>query len=187
MALTQPEPLISVEDYLEGELTSERRHEYIGGRVYAMTGTSVAHNLIALNLAVSLRSLARSVGCQVFVSDIKIRLRVAAEDIFYYPDVMLCCDPTESETYYRTRPCLIVEVLSKSTQRIDQREKLLSYITLPSLREYLLVMQNRREVLCHRRDNNWIAERITEGEVRLDCLDTAIPLEAIYEDVELTV
>ncbi|CAK0775904.1 Uma2 family endonuclease [Gammaproteobacteria bacterium] len=185
MALTQPEPLISVEDYLEGELISERRHEYIGGRVYAMNGVSVAHNLIAGNFFAALRPLARRAGCQVFVSDLKIRLRVAGEDIFYYPDVMLCCDPTESETYYRTRPCLIVEVLSKSTKRIDQREKLLSYITLPSLREYLLVAQNRREVLCHRRDNNWVAERVTEGEVRLDCLGATIPLEAIYEEVAL--
>ncbi len=183
--MIKPQPCLTVEDYLEGELTSEIRHEYIGGRVYAMTGASVTHNLIAGNLFAALRTLSRGAGCQVFISDLKVRLHIAGEDIFYYPDVMLCCDPTERETHYRTHPCLIVEVLSKSTQRIDRREKLLSYTTLPSLREYLLVAQDRREILCHRRDNGWIVERITEGEVRLDCLDAAIPLEAIYEDVEL--
>ena len=160
--MIKPQPCLTVEDYLEGELTSEIRHEYIGGRVYAMTGASVTHNLIAGNLFAALRTLSRGAGCRVFMSDLKVRLQIAGEDIFYYPDVMLCCDPTESETHYRTHPCLIVEVLSKSTQRID-----------------------RREILCHRRDNGWFVERITEGEVRLDCLDAAIPLEAIYEDVEL--
>lgn len=178
-----PKRSISVEEYLAGELQSEVRHEYIDGQVYAMGGASDRHGLILNALAYLLTPLARRRRCQLFTSDMKLKLEIAGRPVFYYPDLMLACDPDDREPYFRRHPCLLVEVLSEATERIDRREKLLAYQTLPSLREYLLVAQDARRVEVYRRANDWLAEEVTRGEVRLDCLEAAIPIEAIYQDV----
>ncbi len=174
---------LTVEAYLAGERTAEVRHEYIDGQVYAMVGASDRHGLILNALAFALTPLARQRRCQLFTSDMKVRLEIAGRTVFYYPDLLLACDPEDREPYFRTRPCLIVEVLSEATERIDRREKLLAYQTLPSLREYALVAQDARRVEVYRRANGWLAEELEAGELRLDCLDAAIPIEAIYQDV----
>jgi Uma2 family endonuclease len=175
---------VSVEEYLAGELQTEIRHEYIDGQVYAMGGASRAHNLISNALAFALTPLARKRRCQLFSSDMKLKLDIAGRPVFYYPDLMLACDPDDGEQYYCSRPCLIVEVLSESTERIDRREKLLAYQTLPSLREYALVAQDARCVEIFRRANDWLGESVVAGEVRFDCLAASIPIDAIYADVE---
>lgn len=177
--------LITVDEYIQGELASEVRHEYMGGEVYAMVGASDRHNLIAGNLFAALRPLVRGTPCQVFVSDMKVRLRVAEEDVFYYPDIVLACDPQDRATYFRSHPCLIVEVLSEGTARVDRREKLLAYSSIESLQEYLLIAQDRQEAELHRRQDGWRAVRFTQGAIPLKCLDTEIPLATIYEDVPL--
>jgi len=176
--------LIPVDDYLTGEADGERRHEYIGGQVYAMTGASRAHALIVSNLVASLRPLVRGLGCQLFSNDMKVRLRIADQDIFYYPDLLLSCDASDREIYYSTKPCVIVEVLSESTERVDRREKFLAYTTLPSLQDYLLTSQTRREVWHFRRSRGWAADVVAEGDLTLDCLDIALAVESIYEEVE---
>ncbi|MGA7982732.1 MAG: Uma2 family endonuclease, partial [Chromatiaceae bacterium] len=121
--------------------------------------------------------------CQLFTSDMKVHLAIAGQEIFYYPDLVLSCDPNDRETYFRERPCLIVEVLSEATERIDRREKLLAYQTIPSLQEYLLVAQDKPRIEIYRHRNDWQPEIITEGAVSVECLDVDIPIEAIYEDV----
>ena len=176
--------LIPVEDYLAGEADGELRHEYVGGQVYVMTGASRAHALIVSNLVAALRPLVRGRGCQLFSNDMKVRLRIADQDIFYYPDLMLSCDASDRETYYSTKPCVIVEVLSESTERVDRREKFLAYTTLPSLQDYLLTSQTRREVWHYRRSRDWAAEVAAEGDLTLDCLGIELPIETIYEEVE---
>ncbi|MBK1694313.1 hypothetical protein CKO09_06105 [Chromatium weissei] len=175
---------LTVDAYLIDEERSELRHEYIGGQIYAMTGASDRHGLITTNLIAFLRPQLRGSNCQIFANDMKVRLFIGGTDIFYYPDVLLSCDSNDREPYYRTRPCLIIEVLSNSTERIDRREKLLAYQTLPSLREYLLISQNQREVQIHRRSQQWAAEVFTEGEIALNCLDCALSIEMIYEEVD---
>ncbi|PQJ95230.1 Uma2 family endonuclease [Chromatium okenii] len=175
---------LTVDAYLTGEENCELRHEYIGGQIYAMTGASRQHGLIVTNLIAFLRPQLRSSHCQIFANDMKVRLFIGGDDIFYYPDLLLSCDPNDRERYYCTHPCLIIEVLSNSTERIDRREKLLAYQTLPSLREYLLIAQNRREVQIHRRSQQWKAEIITAGEVALNCIDCALPIEMIYEEID---
>jgi len=175
---------ISVEEYIEGELHSEFRHEYIDGQVYAMGGASDCHGLIVNALAFALTPVARLKRCQLFTSDMKVRLKIADQEVFYYPDLLLSCAPDDRQTYFRSRPCLIVEVLSDSTERIDRREKLLAYQTLPSLQEYVLVAQNAKRVEIYRRRTGWQAEYVESGELRLDCLDACISVEAIYVDVE---
>ncbi len=177
---------ISVDEYIQGELTSDVRHDYMGGEVYAMVGASDRHNLIAGNLFAALRALVRGTPCQVFMSDMKVRLRVAEEDVFYYPDIVLSCDPEDRATYFRSHPCLIVEVLSEGTARVDRREKLLAYTSIPSLQEYLLISQDRQQAELHRRQDSWRAMRFTQGAIPLACLNTEIPLTTIYEDIPLT-
>jgi Uma2 family endonuclease len=117
-------------------------------------------------------------------NDMKVRLRLADQDIFYHPDVLLSCDPSDRETYYSTAPCIVVEVLSESTERIDRREKLCAYTTLPSLQDYMLVSQTRREVWHHSRSRGWVADVLTDGRLTLDCLDLELTLAAIYEELD---
>ena len=102
---------LSIDDYLAAEEGADIRHEYIDGERYAMTGTSDRHGLIVGNLYAFLRPLLRGTPCQLFANDMKVRLRIADQDIFYYPDLLLSCDPDDRETYYRRNPCLLVEVL----------------------------------------------------------------------------
>lgn len=185
MAELAPTQRLSVEGYLAAEDGAECRHEYIDGDLYAMTGASDRHGLIVGNLYARLRPLLRGSPCQLFSNNMKVRLRIAEQDIFYYPDLLLSCDPSDRETYYRGRPCLLIEVLSESTARIDRREKLFAYQTLPSLQEYLLIEQDVRAVEIHRRVRGWAGERVTDGGVHLDCLEIDVPLDAIYEDVPL--
>ena len=177
---------LSVPDYLAGEDGADIRHEYIDGQLYAMTGASDRHGLITGNILAALRPLIRGTPCQLFANDMKVRLNISRQDIFYYPDLLLSCDPTDRETYYRSRPCLLVEVLSDSTARIDSREKLFAYQTIPSLKEYLLVSQATRLVQIYRRRQDWARESCTQGSITLDCLAYDLPLEVIYEDVPLT-
>lgn len=179
---------ISIQEYLDGEQKSDIRHEYLAGRVYAMAGAGEKHNRISLNIAFHLRAAARGKGCGVFISDMKVRAE--QNDAFYYPDVMVTCDPQDSESLHKRLPCLIVEVLSPATEAIDRREKLLAYRTLPSLRYYLLVAQDQRSLEIHQRgdDGKWhfrIMEN--EGEIAIACerLVANFSLDDVYEDVQL--
>ena len=122
MSLATPENnAISHQEYLAGEQCSNIRHEYLAGQVFAMAGAGEKHNRISLNIAFHLRAAARGKPCGVFISDMK--LRVEPSDAYYYPDVMVTCDPTDNESLYKRSPCLIVEVLSPTTESIDRREK----------------------------------------------------------------
>jgi len=177
---------ISVEEYLAGELQSRERHEYLGGVVYAMAGTSSEHNLISLNLASALRTHLRGRPCQVFMSDVKVRLQISQEDVFYYPDVMVSCDPRET-TYFKRFPQVLIEVLSPQTEKTDRREKFLSYIQIESLQEYVLVAQDKMEVMVFRRANKWQPEiaRQPDESLRVASLDFTLRLDLIYEGVKV--
>jgi len=176
---------ITPQEYLEGELRSEVRHEYLDGQVYAMVGASRTHGRIVAALGYALMPKARAKGCQLFLSDMKVRLDFAGQEVYYYPDVMLVCDPSDAVSYYTECPCLIIEVLSETTERTDRREKLLAYQKLPSLQAYLLVAQDARRVEIFRRTTDWRHEWHTEGAVALPCLDSPLALDDIYIDVGL--
>ena len=164
MANPQSQSPISIEAYLEGEKHGDVRHEYLAGQIYAMVGASDRHNLIAGNLFAALHQTTRGGPCQVFMSDMKLRIDTAGETYFYYPDLMVCCDPDDRARYWRTRPKLIVEVLSESTERIDRREKRLAYIQLDSLNHYLLVEQEFPSLTLYSRDDGWRPQRLEAGD-----------------------
>lgn len=183
-AMNLSSTIISVDDYLVSEQTAELRHEYINGQIYAMTSASRQHGIIVSNLIAALRPLVRGRGCQLFASDMKVRLQIASQDIFYYPDLLLSCAANDREPYYCTQPCVIVEVLSPSTERLDRREKFLSYITLPSLQDYVLVSQTEHAIWHHRRSREWHVECVIDGSLTLDCLGIGLPLSLIYEELD---
>ncbi|MDX1605623.1 MAG: Uma2 family endonuclease [Candidatus Competibacterales bacterium] len=188
MASTAPIPHLGIDDYLHGEQTGDVRHEYIAGQVFAMAGADENHNRIAGNLFFHLRAATRGTPCAVFISDMKVR--VAAHDAFYYPDVLLTCDPGDREPLYKTAPCLIAEVLSPSTEIIDRREKLIAYRALASLQDYLLIARDTRRVERYHRsdDGGWCHEILEQdGELSFDCggLRIGLTLADLYEDVAL--
>ena len=176
---------LDVDEYLRGEQDSPIRHEYVAGHTHAMAGADEAHNRISLNMAFHLRAATRGTPCAVFISDMKVR--VTACDAFYYPDVLLSCEPGDLKALYQTAPCLIAEVLSPSTEAIDRREKLIAYRTLPSLRYYLLVAQDRRwvEVYTREADGDWRHTVQADGALTFDCggLSLGLTLADLYEDV----
>jgi Uma2 family endonuclease len=186
MSCLQPQTFLSLEAYLQSELSSPVRHEYLAGQVFAMAGAGERHNRIALNLAVGLRMAARGGPCGVFLSDMK--LRVESYDACYYPDVMLVCDPHDPDEYLKHKPCLLAEVLSPSTEATDRREKGRAYRSLPGLRYYLLVASDRPRVEYWQRTaaGDWEAAELEPGEtLRVDCggYRAALTLEQIYEDL----
>ncbi len=178
---------ISVADYLDGELRSEIRHEYIDGEVYAMSGASRRHHLIATNLARHISNTAvNRRSCQVFIAGMKVFIE--SRNIFYYPDLFASCDPSDRDDYFSTKPCFVIEILSPSTAAIDRREKRQNYALLPSLREYVLVDQDRQRVDVYRRDEQG-AFNVTRIEgsssLHLSCLNLDLSLDDIYLGVEL--
>jgi len=171
---------VDVEDYLLGERDGQVRHEFVAGRVYAMTGGSVYHNRIALAFASVLRDKLGNRPCDVFMADMQVR----AQQAYYYPDVMVVCDPQDRDPYTKISPLLIAEVISPTTRSIDEREKRGAYLGLESLREYLLIEQDRAEVRVIRRLNTgaWTEEAYgLDGEIRLESLGLDIAMRHLYE------
>lgn len=178
---------ISEAEYLALEAQSPLKHEYVAGGIYAMTGASLRHNVIALNIAALLRAHLRGSPCRTFMSDAK--LRVNKLNSYYYPDVMVTCDPrhqniTPGDTVIEA-PRLVVEILSNSTEATDRREKLLAYRSLPSMLEYVLVSQEVASVEIHRRqgDIGWQIITLSPGDpVELNSVELVSDFAAIYEE-----
>jgi len=177
-------PAFTAADYLAWEAEQTDKHEYFAGDVFAMAGAGDAHVTISLNVAAALHAHLRGKPCRTYIADMKVRLAIAGKPVFYYPDMVAVCDPTDREPYFIAAPCLIVEVLSESTERIDRREKFLSYQTLPSLQAYWLVAQDASRVEVFRRCHDWQPEYFTSGEIPVDCLEHSITVEAIHRDIE---
>ena len=176
------ETLVSAEEYIAGELLGEVRHEYISGRVYAMAGASVNHNYIAGNFFLELGVHLRGKKCAPFMNDMKARIHDARDESYYYPDVMVNCDPAGQQTYFCDTPALIVEVLSPSTEAIDRREKFTAYRRILSLHTYILAEQDRREVTVYRRlPEGWEKTILTGADtLQVPELEFSVSMDAIY-------
>jgi len=179
---------ITPEDYLRLEAQSPVRHEYVAGEMYAMTGASIRHNLIAGSIYSALRSHLKDSPCRVVMEGVK--LRVARDNAFYYPDVMVSCDPRldrlSADDMVIDQPVVLVEVLSESTAGIDRREKMSAYRKLATLKEYVLVEQDSRHVEVYRRigDVGWEQIILEAGDaLELVSLEFRLPLDEIYDGV----
>ena len=178
--------LISVDDYLAGELRSPVKHEYLGGFVYVMSGARNVHNLIASNTLGSLHGRLRGRKCRPYNSDTKVRIRLPSHIRFYYPDVSVICRPNSPNESFQDEPAALVEVLSGSTRRIDEGEKKDAYLTIPSLSLYLLVEQEFAAVTVFRRTATGFVREVHEGleaVIPLHEIETELPLAEIYEAV----
>ncbi|MBN3874028.1 Uma2 family endonuclease [Nostoc sp. JL33] len=187
MVISQSKYYISPQEYLEGEKLSEIKHEYIDGQVYAMAGASDAHVTVVGNLFAMLRNHLRGSGCRVYMADMKAQIDVINR--YFYPDVMVTCDTRDKEfEYFKSHPCLIIEVLSESTEGYDRGKKFASYRHLESLQEYVLISPDRMSVECFRRneEGHWVLYPYEkEQEVHLASVDFRCAVAAIYEDVLL--
>lgn len=177
---------ISVDDYASAEEVSPVKHEYVEGAIYAMAGTSDNHNRIVTELAALLTIKLRGSDCEPFVGDIKVQV---SKSVVYYPDLLVTCEQETESPYFRNNPKLIIEVTSPSTRQIDRREKLLFYLQMPSVQEYVIVEQHKMNVEVHRRQPNggWITYFFTEPSdvVELQSVDLSFPLPDIYRRVKL--
>ena len=184
MGLAKLKTKISVEEYLKGEEISAIRHEFVDGEVYAMAGASQNHNRICGNIFNALSNRLQNSPSEPYIEDIKVR---AAEDVFYYPDVLATCEGNFKNPYYCEEPVLIVEVTSPSTGQIDRREKLRAYQQIPSVHEYTIVEQEKIAVEIHRRqpDGRWITYFFshTDEEFTLESVDSNIKLADVYRRV----
>ena len=178
-------PPPSVEEYLELEEGSQTKHEYVVGQIYALAGASDRHNRIAGNIFGHLWTAARGSSCRVYGSDMRLRI---GDHAVYYPDVQVVCDPSDTEQMYKTRPCVVVEVLSPSTESIDLREKLMTYHTIESLQAYLIVYRDRMRIIRHYRaeNNAWFdaLHARADDKVPIPCPDLELTLAEFYEGVE---
>ncbi|NJN29684.1 MAG: Uma2 family endonuclease [Synechococcales cyanobacterium RM1_1_8] len=186
IAVKQPE-FMTVEEYLEWEPLQEIRFEYSGGQLYAMAGSTIPHNDLALNLYTALRPHVRQKGCRINVSDVKVE--ISAAGAYRYPDVVVSCsEPDQDATKLFQAPRLIVEVLSPGTERKDRGAKFKEYCQLPSLQEYVLIDAQEMRVECYRRGEGrmWLYFAYGEGDpVELASIDFTCPIELIYEEVQL--
>ncbi len=177
MPIVKPVEELSIDFYLAGEQSSEVRHEYIDGQVYAMVGASKRHNLIAVQLLNLLRANLIP-PYHIYMSDVKVRV----DDVFYYPDLLVACSDNQNNPYYETEPLLIIEVLSPSTEAKDRFEKRVVYQRLLSLQEYVLVAQEKMKIEIYRRvENGWIHITYVEHEqVELVLIKASLALNEIY-------
>jgi Uma2 family endonuclease len=180
---------MSPEEYLNTEQDSLIKHEYRQGLVYAMAGASNTHVLISGNLFAMLRNHVRGSGCRAYISDTKVQIE--SVKTYYYPDVAISCDQRDRELKdFLRHPCLIVEVLSDTTEAFDRGDKFNDYRNLESLQEYVLVSQTRMRVECFRKntEGQWVLYPYTEvDEMHLASVDFRCAIADIYEDVDFPV
>ncbi len=176
---------VSAEDYLTAEEQSASRHEYFDGFVRAMAGETIEHNEIAGNLYSEIKRFLRGGKCRAFMENVKVQPLADVPKIFYYPDVMVACDPRDTDNKLRRYPKLIIEVASKSTEQVDRCEKMLAYLQNETLEEYIIVQQDIPCVTLFRRADGWAKEEIRgwNTPVQLKSLGLTLDMQTIYAGV----
>ena len=188
MPTPQPIRLLTPDQYIEQERTSDTRHEYCNGYTEAMAGASRTHNLLAGALFSTLRAQLHNPECHVYMSDMKLRVQTLENDRFFYPDVMVSCDREPPSDYYEDRPSLVAEVLSDSTETKDRFEKLAAYSKVRTLSAYLTVSQKHREVVKY----TWRADVVemtkylkADDRIVVSGLNLSFTLDEIYKGINM--
>lgn len=185
--IAQEKKIYSFAEYEALERAENRRYEYYDGAVVAMAGTTKRHNLIVQSLSRLLYPIARQKGCQVFTENVKQKLTTGQQ--YVYPDLIYTCDPgdlaDDTETLVQA-PGLLIEVLSKSTEKDDAHEKRLKYFKIPSLLAYIMISPTAHRIEVYERQADFWKFRIVEGReatVYLETLDITLALAEIYADL----
>lgn len=187
MPLPKTKPEFDIEAYMAWEDEQPERHEYLAGETFAMSGGTDAHYTILGNVFAELRTAGKP--CRAFISGMKLRIDRA--DAVFYPDVFVTCDPRDRQpdaSLAKKYPSLVVEVLSGSTAAFDRGRKFELYQQIETLREYLLIEQDRKHADLFRKneDGLWVLHPAGPGGViRLESVGVELALEGLYEDVEL--
>ena len=174
--------VISEQEYLDGELLSDIRHEYIDGEIYAMVGAHKYHNQITGEMFRIFANHLLGKPCQPYASDMKVKI----DRKYFYPDVMVDCSQVDAD-YYIEQPSIIVEVLSKSTRQHDKTVKRLAYFQIASLKEYVLIEQDFVEIEFWSRDENnyWQQSVYYLGDdIHFQSIDLTVSVEDIYRQVK---
>ncbi len=181
-------PRLTPEEYFAWEEKQLEKHEYIDGQVYAMSGGSVNHGRIAIRFTAMFDAHLDSSHCLTGNSDIKVN--IVQTNNYTYPDASVTCDARDKSTpNYFTYPCLIIEVLSNSTEAYDRGGKFRMYRQNPVLKDYLLVSSTRREIdLYHKNDaGEWVIINYQEGDtIELKSINLSFSVEQIYRGITLT-
>jgi Uma2 family endonuclease len=187
VALKEHFPRFTPEEYFAWEERQLERHEYIDGEIYPMSGGTINHGDIAGNILTLFKTHMRGRGCKTLNSD--CRVKILEMDKYIYPDTSVTCDERDkTTTQYITYPCLIVEVLSSSTEAYDRGNKFKMYRRNPSLQEYVLVSAETIEIELFRKTDSdlWQIINYQTGDVvELKSIDLTFPIEQIYEDIVL--
>lgn len=169
--------IMTVDEYLSSELARDLKHEFLDGQAYAMAGASINHERISTNINREFSYHLKGKPCESMSSDMKVRVR----DNFYYPDVLVVCDFDDSEPYYTDKPVIIVEVISRSTRKNDERYKLVEYLNIPTLQEYVLIEQDVADVTVYRKSDDWRSTHYFLGdEIYFESIELTLNVEDIY-------
>ncbi len=172
---------MSEQDYLDTEPYSDVKREYINGDVYAMAGAKASHNRLAGTVLRKIGNHLEGKPCQPYMSDMKVKVGKN----YFYPDVLVDCTNLPDSSVFTETPRLIVEVLSKSTRRMDETTKRVAYMQLETLQEYVLIEQDFVKVVVMRRSEAWLPEYYYLGdEITFSSIELTLLVEDIYERVQ---
>ncbi|TAH47946.1 MAG: Uma2 family endonuclease [Betaproteobacteria bacterium] len=186
MALPQPTPPFTAEDYLRWEAEQPEKHEFVRGETFAMGGASRRHVTISGNVFSALDAALEGTPCRTYMADMK--LQAAADEAYFYPDVLVTCDPDDhkAEQFMRS-PTLVVEVLSPATAAYDRGDKFAAYRRIASLKEFVLIDPDQRRIEHYRRTqaDRWELHEIEPDEALvLPGLDVTIPWARVFRNVD---
>ena len=179
------ELFLTEEEYLKSEPERLERHEYVDGQIRAVGSASDNHEGVTGLLFFLLFQHLRGKPCRIYKGDMKLRVRrerLAGKVIFCYPDIMVVCDPVDNNADFKTKPKLIVEVLSHDKGR-DLVEKLAVYREIETLEEYFVISQHpkRPEVTVFRRRNSFQPESFQQGEFSMESMELALTVSELYD------
>ena len=173
------------EEYLEWEPTQEDRYEYVDGDVYVKTGGTKPHNRIALNLVTALDGYLQDKGCEIYMADVKVQ--ASPTSAYHYPDLVVTCDRRDQNSnQFVQYPCLIIEVLSPSTEAYDRGSKFARYRKLETLQEYVLINSTAIGVECFRRNAEgfWILHPYEAGDTAtFESIGFSVAIDTLYRQV----
>ncbi len=182
---------LTLEEYVKIEQETGIRYEYHDGEIFAMAGGSLNHGLICGNVFGELRNSLRKKESPCKVLNTEIKLHIQKKNCFLYPDAMVICedmDPLDFEANAISHPVVIIEVLSKSTANYDRGEKFFLYGLIETLKEYILIDQEKMQVeIFSRREDLWKITKFTESDrvVPISALGIEIPIEELYRDTQI--
>ena len=183
-------PYMSPAEFLEWERKQEMKHEYLAGKIYAMSGASLRHNVIASNLYTAIGNALKDKPCRVFASDLRVEIK--SKESYVYPDATIVCGDAElkddSNADTITNPAVVVEILSPSTATYDTQRKLFFYLQIPTLNEIIFIDSTTIAISYHRRttDSNWKFDLLDKPEdvLVIETINSGFLLQDIYRDVK---